>query len=102
VLSSDIKMMLGSREKRVFHVLLPIALPPWGVLIYGKPDRGRKYEIDYHRYAPLMVLDGDKSVRLETLEKKFNIDRYDEGGILIQEGYILENSALFEFKVQIK
>jgi hypothetical protein len=61
-----------------------------------------KLEFDYRGYPtiPLAVRDGKKLDRLRALAVKFNIDP-GEGGILIQEGYMLD-SDLFELKVQVE
>lgn len=61
-----------------------------------------KVEFDYRGYAtiPLAVLDGEKMRRLRESGLRFNVDP-GKGGILIREGYILENNDLLEPQIQI-
>lgn len=67
----------------------------------GKRDLS-KLEFDYRGYAtiPLAVLDGEKMRRLRESGIKFNVDP-GKGGILIREGFILENNDLLEPQIQI-
>ena len=67
----------------------------------GKKDLA-KLEFDFRGYAtiPLAVLDGEKMRRLRDSGLKFNVDP-GKGGILIREGYILENNDLLEPQIQI-
>jgi hypothetical protein len=59
-------------------------------------------EFDYRGYAtiPLAVLDGEKLNRLRTAGIKFNVDP-GKGGVLIREGFILENNDLLQPVIQI-
>ena len=67
-----------------------------------------KIEFDYRGYPtiPLSVLDspgsaaGEKLARLRNAGVKFNIDP-GKGGVLIREGYILENPDLLEPQISI-
>jgi hypothetical protein len=67
----------------------------------GKKDLS-KLEFDYRGYAtiPLAVLDGEKLNRLRTAGIKFNVDP-GKGGVLIREGFVLENNDLLEPQIQI-
>jgi hypothetical protein len=67
----------------------------------GKKDL-TKLEFDYRGYAtiPLAVLDGEKLNRLRAAGIKFNIDA-GKGGVLIREGFVLENNDLLEPQIQI-
>jgi len=60
-----------------------------------------KLEFDYRGYAsiPLEVLDGELLGRLRRNGVNFNID--SGGGVLIREGYILENNDLLAAKIHI-
>jgi Mg-chelatase subunit ChlD len=62
-----------------------------------------KMEFDYRGYAsiPLTVLDGEKLDRLRRNGVDFNINP-GEGGVLVREGYIVENDDLLEPKIQIE
>jgi hypothetical protein len=68
----------------------------------GKKDLA-KLEFDYRGYAtiPLAVLDGEKLNRLRNSGVKFSIDP-GKGGVLIRQGYILENNDLLEPQIQIE
>ena len=68
----------------------------------GRKDLS-KLEFDYRGYAtiPLAVLDGEKLNRLRTAGINFNIDP-GKGGVLIREGYILENNDLLEPQIQVE
>lgn len=57
----------------------------------------QKMEFDLRGYAtiPLAVLDGEKLQRLRNAGLKFNINA-GVGGVLIREGFILENSDLLQ------
>jgi len=68
----------------------------------GKKDL-TKLEFDYRGYAtiPLAVLDGEKLNRLRASGVKFNIDP-GKGGVLIREGFILENNDLLEPQISIE
>jgi hypothetical protein len=68
----------------------------------GKKDLA-KLEFDYRGYAtiPLAVLDGEKLNRLRTAGIKFNIDP-GKGGVLIREGFVLENNDLLEPQIQVE
>jgi len=69
-------------------------------------DRGkevlRKLEYDFRGFAsiPLEVLDGELLDRLRRNGVDFNIDP-GEGGVLVREGYILENNDLLTPKIHI-
>jgi hypothetical protein len=67
----------------------------------GKKDLAA-LEFDYRGYAtiPLKVLDGEKLQRLRNAGIKFNVDP-GTGGVLIREGFILENNDLLEPQIQI-
>jgi hypothetical protein len=67
----------------------------------GKKDLS-KLEFDYRGYAtiPLAVMDGEKLNRLRAAGIKFNVDP-GVGGVLIREGYVLENNDLLEPQIQI-
>src|ERR1700730_3670614 len=67
----------------------------------GKKDLAA-LEFDYRGYAtiPLKVLDGEKLQRLRNARIKFNVDP-GTGGVLIREGFILENNDLLEPQIQI-
>lgn len=62
-----------------------------------------KMEFDYRGYAtiPLDVLDGKKMEILRDAGVDFNIDP-GEGGVLVREGYILENKDLLSPEIQIE
>ncbi|WP_208108573.1 vWA domain-containing protein [Candidatus Thiosymbion oneisti] len=62
-----------------------------------------KMEFDYRGYAsiPLAVLDGEKLDRLRRNGVDFNID-LGAGGVLVREGYMVENNDLLEPKIQIE
>jgi len=90
VVSSKIQLMLNTKEKRVFRVLLPAAVPPQA-----------STEFDYRGAAiPLAALDGEKLSRLRNSGVKLNIDP-EQGGILIREGYILDDSDILEPEIQV-
>jgi len=61
-----------------------------------------KVEFDYRGYPtiPLAVLDGEKLNRMRVSGVKFNIDP-GKGGVLINEGYILENQDLLDPQISI-
>jgi hypothetical protein len=61
-----------------------------------------KVEFDYRGYPtiPLAVLDGEKLDRLRKSGVKFNIDP-GKGGVLIREGFVLENVDLLEPQISI-
>jgi hypothetical protein len=61
-----------------------------------------KLEFDYRGYPtiPLAVLDGEKLNRMRVSGVKFNIDP-GKGGVLINEGYILENQDLLDPQISI-
>ena len=63
----------------------------------------KKLEFDYRGYAtiPLAVLDGEKLNRLRNAGIKFNLDP-GKGGVLIREGFVLENNDLLEPQIQIE
>jgi hypothetical protein len=67
----------------------------------GKADLSRM-EFDYRGYAtiPLAVLDGEKLKRLRDAGIKFNLNP-DAGGVLIREGFILENNDLLQPVIEI-
>jgi len=67
----------------------------------GKRDL-KNLEFDYRGYAtiPLAVLDGEKLNRLRTSGVKFNIDP-GKGGVLIREGFMLENQDLLDPQISI-
>lgn len=67
----------------------------------GKKDLA-KLEFDYRGYAtiPLAVLDGEKLNRLRAAGIKFNVDP-GKGGVLIREGFVLENNDLLEPQIQV-
>ena len=67
----------------------------------GKKDLG-KLEFDYRGYPtiPLAVLDGEKLNRLRAAGIKFNVDP-GKGGVLIREGFVLENPDLLEPQIQV-
>lgn len=60
-------------------------------------------EYDLRGYAtiPLETLDGEMLERLRAAGVNFNIDR-GEGGVLVQQGYILENDTLLAPEIQIE
>jgi hypothetical protein len=62
-----------------------------------------KVEFEYRGHAtiPLAVLDGEKLDRLRKAGINFNIDP-GAGGVLIREGFILENNDLLEPQIQIE
>jgi hypothetical protein len=62
-----------------------------------------KVEFDYRGYAtiPLAVLDGEKLTRLRNAGIKFNVDP-GRGGVLIREGYMLQNDDLLQPQIQIE
>ena len=70
-------------------------------------DRGEevlsKLEYDLNGYPsiPLEVLDGEMLERLRSAGVDFNIDM-GEGGVLIREGFILENDDLLSPQIQIE
>jgi hypothetical protein len=66
----------------------------------GKADLS-KVEFDFRGYPtiPLAVLDGEKLNRLRAAGIKFNIDA--GGGVLIREGFILENNDLLQPVIEI-
>ena len=66
----------------------------------GKADIS-KVEFDFRGYPtiPLAVLDGEKLNRLRAAGIKFNIDV--GGGVLIREGFILENNDLLQPVIEI-
>lgn len=68
----------------------------------GKADLN-KLEFDYRGYStiPLAVLDGEKLNRLRNAGIKFNVDP-GVGGVLIREGFILENNDLLQQQIQIE
>ncbi|WP_240535245.1 VWA domain-containing protein [Bradyrhizobium sp. YR681] len=68
----------------------------------GKKDLS-KLEFDYRGYAtiPLAVLDGEKLNRLRAAGIKFNVDP-GKGGVLIREGFVLENPDLLEPQIQVE
>jgi len=68
----------------------------------GKKTLG-KMEFDLRGYAtiPLVVLDGEKLNRLRNSGVKFNIDP-GKGGVLIREGFVLENNDLLEPQISIE
>jgi hypothetical protein len=61
-----------------------------------------KMEFDYRGYAtiPLAVLDGEKLDRLRKSGVNFNIDP-GTGGVLINEGFMLQNDDLLEPQIEI-
>lgn len=69
-------------------------------------DRGKetlkqlKFELNDFASIPLEVLDGEMLERLRTAGVDFNIDA-GEGGVLIREGYVLENDDLLSPEIQI-
>lgn len=67
----------------------------------GKNDLS-KVEFDYRGYAtiPLEVLDGEKLNRLRAAGIKFNIDKGGDG-VLIRDGFVLENNDLLQPVIEI-
>jgi hypothetical protein len=67
----------------------------------GKADLSH-VEFDYRGYAtiPLAVLDGEKLNRLRSAGIKFNLDP-GAGGVLIREGFVLENNDLLQPVIEI-
>jgi len=59
-------------------------------------------EFDFRGYPtiPLAVLDGEKLARLRNSGVKFNIDP-GKGGVLIREGFVLENPDVLEPQISI-
>jgi hypothetical protein len=68
----------------------------------GKATLGEmKYDLNGFPTIPLEVLDGEKLERLREAGVRFNIDR-GKGGVLVTEGYILENNDLLAPQIQIE
>jgi hypothetical protein len=65
-------------------------------------DDLKKLEFDYRGYPtiPLAVLDGEKLQRLRNAGVKFSIDP-GVGGVLIREGFMLENPDLLQPEIEI-
>lgn len=59
-----------------------------------------KFDLTGFASIPLEVLDGEMLERLRTAGVDFNISN-EEGGVLIREGYILENDDLLSPEIQI-
>lgn len=60
-----------------------------------------EYDLNGYPTIPLEVLDGEMLERLREAGVDFNIDR-GEGGVLVREGYILENADLLSPEIQIE
>lgn len=60
-----------------------------------------EYDLNGFPTIPLEVLDGEMLERLRSAGVDFNIDA-GEGGVLIREGYILENDDLLAPEIQIE
>jgi len=90
VLSSKTQLMLNSKEKRVFRVLLPAAVVPEGSAEFD----GRGAAI------PMAPPDSEKVSRLRSSGANLNVDP-EQGGILVREGFILDNEDLLEPEIQV-
>lgn len=60
-----------------------------------------KFDLTGYATIPLKVLDGEMMERLRRNGVEFNIDP-GEGGVLVREGYIIENDDLLTPKIQIE
>ncbi|MEM7519855.1 MAG: VWA domain-containing protein [Pseudomonadota bacterium] len=60
-----------------------------------------KYDLNGYATIPLEVLDGEMLERLRAAGVDFNIEP-GEGGVLVREGYVLENTDLLAPEIQIE
>jgi len=92
----------GSTNKSIAQALSKTMMAKAKGAIKKGKDVISKIEFDFRGYAsiPLEVLDGELLDRLRRNGVDFNIDS-GEGGVLIREGYILENNDLLTPKIHI-
>jgi hypothetical protein len=87
VLNSETILLRNLAERRVFNILLPVALPP------EAQDGDGKRALSEYPAVPFPVRDSEKLIRLRYEAARFNVDRV-KGGILVRESYLFENDLL--------
>jgi hypothetical protein len=89
------------RERVVAAVARQLSERAETIFKEGKKDLA-SLEFDYRGYStiPLKVLDGEKLQGLRTSGVPFNVDP-STGGVLVREGFILDNSELLELQIQV-
>ena len=100
---SFVKWNPGSTERDIAAQVTKLMTAAAGAAIEeGKQDLTRM-EIDLRGYAsiPLEVMDGEKLDRLREAGVNFNISK-EEGGVLVQEGYIVESPDLLAPEISIE
>lgn len=93
----------GGASKAVAGKMVELMTVRAGEAIAKGENALTEIEYDLRGYAtiPLETLDGEMLERLRAAGVNFNIDR-GEGGVLVQQGFILENNDLLAPEIQIE
>lgn len=98
-----IRWSAGVDEKKVAEqVVLALTTEAKETVAEGKETLSHvKFDLNGYATIPLEVMDGEMLERLRNAGVDFNIDA-GEGGVLIREGYVLENNDLLAPHIQIE